>query len=436
MDASFKTVDWIKDKTIYEVNLRQYTEAGTFKAFESHIPRLKEMGVEVLWFMPVTPISEKGRKGSLGSYYACSSYTKLNAEFGTEQDFLSLIQLAHKHEMKVMIDWVANHTGRQHEWMDQHPDWFSQDIDGNFTERNGWEDVVDLNFENQAMRAALIGAMQYWVRTFNIDGFRCDMADLVPLDFWYSARKACETIKPLFWLAECEDIAYHSVFDASYAWSWMHATTKLVNEQLGVNEIYNILHDYAQYPQGAYKLFFTSNHDENTWNGTEYEKYGIAAKAWAVFTFMWKGIPLIYSGQELPNHKRLAFFDKDKIEWAQQTHLGAFYKTLIELRKNYACIIKGDSFNLPTSNNQVMAFLRYDHAPEKKSVKESVKESEKQIILVLLNFSHQVQKVQLEHDYLNGPFLNAFSGLSYSFNKQESFELMPGDYLVYVKRES
>ena len=436
MDASFKTVDWIKDKTIYEVNLRQYTEAGSFKAFESHIPRLKEMGVEVLWFMPVTPISEKGRKGSLGSYYACSSYTKLNAEFGTEQDFLSLIQLAHKHEMKVMIDWVANHTGRQHEWMDQHPDWFSQDIDGNFTERNGWEDVVDLNFDNQAMRAALIGAMQYWVRTFNIDGFRCDMADLVPLDFWYSARKACETIKPLFWLAECEDVAYHSVFDASYAWSWMHATTKLVNEQSGVNEIYNILHDYAQYPQGAYKLFFTSNHDENTWNGTEYEKYGIAAKAWAVFTFMWKGIPLIYSGQELPNHKRLAFFDKDKIEWAQQTHLGAFYKTLIELRKNYACIIKGDSFNLPTSNNQVMAFLRYDHAPEKKSVMESVKESEKQIILVLLNFSHQVQKVQLEHDYLNGPFLNAFSGLSYSFNKQESFELMPGDYLVYVKRES
>lgn len=425
MDASFKTVEWIKDKTIYEVNLRQYTEAGTFKAFESHIPRLKEMGVEVLWFMPVTPISEKERKGSLGSYYACSSYTKMNAEFGTEQDFISLIQLAHKHEMKVMIDWVANHTGREHEWMDQHPNWFSQDADGNFTERNGWEDVVDLNFENQAMRAALIGAMQYWVRTFNIDGFRCDMAHLVPLDFWYSARKACETIKPLFWLAECEDIAYHSVFDASYAWSWMHETTKVVKQESGVNEIYNILHDYAQYPQGAYKLFFTSNHDENTWNGTEYEKFGIAAKAWAVFTFMWKGIPLIYSGQELPNHKRLAFFDKDKIEWAQQTHLGAFYKTLIELRKNNGCILDGGSFNLPTSNNQVMAFLRYDQKFEK--------QSEKQVVLVLLNFSHQVQKVQLEHDYLKGLFSNAFSGLSYNFNRQESFELMPGDYLVYVK---
>ena len=426
MDASFKTVEWVKDKTIYEVNLRQYTEAGSFKAFEAHIPRLKEMGVEILWLMPVTPISEKGRKGSLGSYYACSSYTKLNAEFGNEQDFISLIQLAHKHEMKVIIDWVANHTGREHEWMQSHPDWFSQDEEGNFTERNGWDDVVDLNFENQDMRAALIGAMQYWVRTFNIDGFRCDMAHLVPLDFWSAARKACETIKPLFWLAECEDIEYHSVFDASYAWSWMHATLKV--EELGVNEIYNQLHAYAQYPKGAYKLFFTSNHDENTWNGTEYEKYGIAAKAWAVFTFMWKGIPLIYSGQELPNYKRLDFFDKDPIDWTNAPQLTSFYKTLTQLRKQYACIIEGDSFNLPTSSNQVMAFLRYDHQPEKNA--------EKQIILVVLNFSLQIQKVELEHDYLKGEFTNAFSGLSFAFNKQVSFELMPGDYFVYVKRES
>ena len=434
MDASFKTVEWMKDKTIYEVNLRQYTEAGSFKAFEAHIPRLKEMGVEVLWLMPVTPISEKGRKGSLGSYYACSSYTKLNAEFGSEQDFISLIQLAHKHEMKVIIDWVANHTGREHEWMQSHPDWFSQDEDGNFTERNGWDDVVDLNFENQDMRAALIGAMQYWVRTFNIDGFRCDMAHLVPLDFWSKARKACETIKPLFWLAECEDIEYHSVFDASYAWSWMHATLKV--EELGVNEIYNQLHAYAQYPKGAYKLFFTSNHDENTWNGTEYEKYGIAAKAWAVFTFMWKGIPLIYSGQELPNYKRVAFFDKDSIDWTNAPQLASFYKTLIQLRKKYNCIVDGDSFNLPTSNNQVMAFLRYGHQPENKSENKPENKSEKQTILVVLNFSHQIQKLELAHDYLNGQFTNAFSGLSFAFNKQVSFELMPGDYFVYVKRES
>jgi glycosidase len=279
---------------------------------------------------------------------------------------------------------------------------------------------VDLNFENQDMRAALIGAMQYWVRTFNIDGFRCDVAHLVPLAFWSSARKACETIKPLFWLAECEDIEYHSVFDASYAWSWMHETEKLAKGQSGVNEIYNLLHDYAQYPKSAYKLFFTSNHDENTWNGTEYEKYGIVAKAWAVFTFMWKGIPLIYSGQEQPNHKRLAFFDKDNIEWTNTPQLTSFYKTLIQLRKQYSCLVEGDSFNLPTQSNEVMAFLRYDH----------------QIILVVLNFSHQIQKIELEHEFLKGQFLNAFSGLSFAFNKQVSFELMPGDYFVYVKSES
>jgi glycosidase len=207
----------------------------------------------------------------------------------------------------------------------------------------------------------------------------------------------------------------------------MHATLKV--EESGVNEIYNQLHAYAQYPMGAYKLFFTSNHDENTWNGTEYEKYGIAAKAWAVFTFMWKGIPLLYSGQELPNHKRLAFFDKDPIDWTNAPKLASFYKTLIQLRKQYACIVDGDSFNLPTSNNQVMAFLRYDHQP----IEQAVNDSKKQIVLVILNFSHQIQKVELAHDYLQGQFLNAFSGLSYSFNKLESFELMPGDYLVYVK---
>jgi glycosidase len=258
------------------------------------------------------------------------------------------------------------------------------------------------------------------VRTFNIDGFRCDMAHLVPLAFWSSARKACETIKPLFWLAECEDIEYHSVFDASYAWSWMHETEKLAKGQSGVNEIYNLLHDYAQYPKSAYKLFFTSNHDENTWNGTEYEKYGIATKAWAVFTFMWKGIPLIYSGQEQPNHKRLAFFDKDNIEWTITPQLTSFYKTLIQLRKQYSCLVEGDSFNLPTQSNEVMAFLRYDH----------------QIILVVLNFSYQIQKIELEHEFLKGQFLNAFSGLSFAFNKQVSFELMPGDYFVYIKSES
>jgi len=331
MIDSFKQVSWANTASIYEVNIRQYTAEGTFKAFEKHLPRIKEMGIDIIWLMPITPISQVNKKGSLGSYYACSSYTKINPEFGSSNDFKDLVDAAHALGMKVIIDWVANHTGCHHEWMQANPSWFTQDAAGNFTERNGWDDVVDLNFDNPSMRIALIDAMEFWVNQFNIDGFRCDMAHLVPLDFWIEARTNLEKIKILYWLAETEDIAYHQVFDTSYAWAWMHASKKVGKELDGLQEVYNVLHQYAQYPKGAYKLFFTSNHDENSWNGTEYEKYGIAAKAWAVFTATWNGQPLIYSGQELPNTKRLAFFDKDQIEWTTELprlHLKLFLEGL------------------------------------------------------------------------------------------------------------
>jgi len=422
MEVNFKQVQWVDTISIYEVNIRQYTPEGTFKAFQNHLPRIQAMGMDVLWLMPITTISTEGRKGNLGSYYACSSYTKINPEFGNEQDLIDLIGLAHQLGMKVMIDWVANHTGRKHEWMQNHPDWFSRDEAGNFTERNGWDDVVDLNYNNHEMRAALIGAMQFWVQSFKIDGFRCDMAHLVPLDFWKTARTACETIKPLFWLAECEVATYHEVFDASYAWDWMHVSEKLTKGEANMNEVYNVLHQYNQYPVGALKLFFTSNHDENSWNGTEYEKFGPAAKAWAVFSFTWKGIPLVYSGQELPNQKRLAFFDKDSIDWSHPPQLHDFYKTLNALRKSYASIIKAATFNLPTAAEKTMAYLRY--ATELDS---------KEIILVVLNLGDQAQKIRFAHDLLVGEFTNIFSGLCFAFNKDVAFELMPGDYFVYVK---
>jgi len=418
MDANFKMLEWAKCATIYEVNIRQYTPEGTFVAFQNHLPRLKEMGVDVLWFMPITSISEQVRKGSLGSYYACSSYTKVNPEFGSIVDFANLVEYAHSLGMKVIIDWVANHTGRGHEWMYLHPEWFSRNEKGEFTERNGWDDVVDLNFSNNEMRKALIGAMQYWVRDIKIDGFRCDMAHLVPLDFWKEARKAVEIIKPLYWLAECEEVNYHEVFDTTYAWSLMHISEKLSKNQVKLNEVYNVLHGYTQYPDGATKLLFTSNHDENSWNGTEYEKYGAAAKAWAIFTQTWKGIPLIYSGQELPNLKRLKFFDKDQIDWVEKPALYDFYKTLGVLRKSHTAIIKGDTYNLPVQTDGVMAYLRQD---------------EFSTVFVLLNLSNQHHKVQIAHEKLNGEFKNVFSGLSFDFNHSVPFELLAGDYFIYVK---
>jgi len=243
------------------------------------------------------------------------------------------------------------------------------------------------------------------------------MAHLVPWDFWIAARTNLEKTKILYWLAETEDIAYHQVFGTSYAWAWMHASKKVGKEVDGLQEVYNVLHQYAQYPQGAYKLFFTSNHDENSWNGTEFEKYGKAAKAWAVFTLTWNGQPLIYGGQELPNTKRLAFFDKDQIEWTTELPmLHNFYKTLLNARKQFPVLAAGSIFNLPT-DNAVMAYLKQDQG---------------QTALVVLNFSAERQQLHVVHEAFFGNFTNLFSGLSFEFNGSSHFELMPGEYIVYL----
>ncbi|HQR91941.1 MAG TPA: alpha-amylase family glycosyl hydrolase, partial [Sediminibacterium sp.] len=331
MSKIFSMVDWAKDSNIYEVNIRQYTQEGSFQAFAKHLPRLKDMGVEILWLMPITPISQKERLGSLGSYYACSSYTKINPEFGNLNDFKQLVDTAHQLGFKLIIDWVANHSGWDHHWTFEHPDWYLKDAQGGFTEVNGWKDVIDLDYRQMAMRQAMIKAMQYWVRECGIDGFRCDMAHLVPLEFWLEARMQCDAIKPLFWLAECDQPSYHQAFDLSYAWNWMHVTEKHVKGEATLNHIHNSLHSYSQYPFNATKLYFTSNHDENSWNGTEYEKYGHTAKAWWVFSATWQGLPLIYSGQEIPNKRRLKFFDKDAIDWNQPFTLEPFFKNLLAL---------------------------------------------------------------------------------------------------------
>ena len=418
MSNHFKPVDWLKKTNIYEVNIRQYTTDGTLKSFQKHLPRLKEMGVEVLWLMPVTPISIEFRQGTLGSYYACNSYTEINSEFGNFDDFKNLVNEIHSLGMKIIIDWVANHTGWGHEWTKQHADWYMHDANNNFIEENNWKDVIDLNYNVQEMRMAMIDAMKFWITNFDIDGFRCDMAHLVPLDFWQQARISCDAIKPLLWLAECEVMEYHNVFDISYAWEWMHVTEKIARRENTVTDLYNVLHKYSQYPKDSYKLFFTSNHDENSWDGTEYEKYGNAAKAFAAFTFTWNGIPLIYSGQELPNRKRLKFFDKDEIEWKPDALLGNFYKTLLALHKTNV-VSDGEIFNLPVNNNYVMAF---------------VKKKDDEVLLVLLNFSSDEKiKIKIEHDWIAGKFENIFSGLQYEFTSTEEFELMGFDYLVYQK---
>lgn len=343
MEKEFRLISWAWNTNVYEVNTRQYTPEGTFQAFSAHLPRLASMGVEVLWFMPITPISKLHRKGTLGSYYACSSYTDVNPEFGTIHDFKSIVQQAHALGMKVIIDWVANHTGHDHIWTKKHPGFYQLNHEGNFFDAHGWDDVIDLNYANMEMRDAMIECMLYWVKECNIDGFRCDMAMLTPVDFWMQARKQVEVEKHLFWLAELDPLehpAYMQVFDAAYTWKWMHATKHFKDE--GAQHIHllrDTLNAYGSMPQNALPAWFTSNHDENSWNGTEYEKYGEMTAPLAVFSGTWSGMPLIYSGQELPNHKRLPFFDKDFIAWDNHPALHDFYTSLLGLRKTHACFI-------------------------------------------------------------------------------------------------
>ncbi|RYY12505.1 MAG: 1,4-alpha-glucan branching protein, partial [Chitinophagaceae bacterium] len=354
-DRRFKAVPWSIPTNIYEVNLRQYTEEGTFAAFQKQLPRLRDMGVDMLWFMPITPISREKRLGILGSYYACSSYVETNPEFGSIADFTALVAAAHELGFKVIIDWVANHTGWDHEWAQSNPEFYKRNPEGNFYDSHGWEDVIDLNYYDQAMRREMIAAMRFWVETSNIDGFRCDMAHLVPLDFWRNAREQLDEIRPLFWLAESDDLNYFEVFDAGYAWNWMHKSEKLLKGKVTMDEYVQVLYDYEhKYPVGSRHLFFTTNHDENSWNGTEYEKFGESATGLAVFSYTWDGIPLVYSGQELPNHKRLKFFEKDHIDWNQEPKLHKFYKTLNQFRLEHP-VFKQYPAPMPT-------IIRTEHA--------------------------------------------------------------------------
>lgn len=418
MSIAFPIVSWADGTNIYEVNIRQYTLEGTIKAFIRHIPRLHDMGIEVLWLMPITPISIEKRQGSYGSYYAASSYIDIDPAYGSEADFIELIKIAHELGMKVIIDWVANHTGYDHQWTRQYPHFYRKDEMGAFTGLYGWVDVIDLNYEVPELRHEMIESMKYWITKYDIDGFRCDMARTVPLDFWIEARSECDAIKPMFWLAECEILQYHESFDVTYGWEAMRAFDKYMTGEKKLDEIFGILGNYAQYPVGSKKLLFTSNHDENSDHGTEYEKYGDAAKAMAVFTCTWPGIPLIYSGQEKPNKRRLAFFEKDAIDWSGEIMLHNFYRTLLSLRKNNLALQESASvLLLPISNPDVLAYLCRRQLDK---------------IFVIINFADGAVECSIDHAALPGDYRKIFSNEILTIKRKENFKLGSGEFQLYV----
>jgi glycosidase len=424
MATKFETIEWALNANIYEVNVRQYTEEGTFIAFESHLLRLREMGVEILWFMPITPISKLNRKGSLGSYYACSNYTAINPEFGTLDDFKNLVTAAHQLGFKVIIDWVANHTGCDHVWTKQHPDFYKKNERGEFYDAYGWEDVIDLDYNNNELQKEMISAMDYWVKECDIDGFRCDMANLVPLNFWFDARKQLDTKKKLFWLAECEEASYHEVFDATYGWELLHAMEDFAQNKSSMQTLISLLNkSVVQFPSGALRLFFTSNHDENTHSGSEYERLGKSSEAFAVLCATWQSsLPLIYSGQELPNKKRLPFFEKDEIEWKNELEFATFYKTILSLRKINSALKAGDEgvrikMIDTTAPGSILSFFR---------------ENGKDVVIVVLNLSNNEVVFSFVERFVSGNFIEAFLNADVSLNATKVFKIDRWGYKIFT----
>lgn len=429
MNGRFMSPAWVKSTTIYEVNLRQYTDAGTFNAFMLEMPRLKSLGVETLWFMPITPIAQKNKKGSLGSYYACSDYTSINPEFGTMDDFKTLVKQAHEMGFKVIIDWVANHTGWDHIWTKEHPDYYLKDsVTNDFHIASGMDDIIELDYSNPALRKAMIEAMQFWVKECDIDGFRCDLAFWVELDFWKEARPQVDAIKPLFWLGEFDELEkpeYGEAFDASYSWTWMHRTEDFYKKQQPLDSLLSILKQYDALGDTTVRAWFTSNHDENSWNGTEFEKYGPMAKPLAVFSATWNGIPLLYSGQEIGNTKRIEFFEKDKIQGSERAaELTEFYSVLLALKKNSPALQAGEKavqtvILNTTSPENVFAYLR--------------KNGEKEVLVVLNLSATGNLHFDITDSHVAGVYKNSFSGAANDFTSAKSFEMQPWEFLVYEK---
>jgi alpha-amylase len=420
-DSSVVHPAWIMQGNVYEVNVRQYTREGTLLAFAKSLDRLKEMGVQTLWFMPINPISKLDRKGTMGSYYAVADYTAINPEFGTMADWKQVVQSIHDKGMKVIIDWVPNHTGADHPWVTNHPDFFVKDSTGKPAVPFDWTDTRQLDYKNTVMQDSMINAMKYWISNTDIDGYRVDVAWNVPAEFWNKCIPELKALKKdMFFLAEGDKpYLLTSGFDAYYPWEMFH---KMVDVAAGKSPAFaldSIRTKYdTTYPRTAIPLYFTSNHDENSWNKSDYATFPGAAHApFAVFTQTMAGsVPLIYSGQEIPVLRKIEFFEKDTMGFTKFDRAD-FYKKLLALRKSNPALAADASFEKIKVGDEkaVYAYTRSKNGKK---------------ILVILNLSPKEQSIKVENKELHGKPYNLFMTTAEEMNDME-WKLEPWGYVVY-----
>ena len=421
--------DWARNATIYEVNTRQFSPEGTFKAVEAQLPRLKELGVDIVWMMPIYPISQKNKKGSLGSPYAIADYKAVNPAYGSLADFKALVARAHALGLRVILDWVPNHTGWDHVWIKQHPDWYTL-VDGKMTtpvdpktgKPTDWTDVADLNYDNPDMRKGMIEAMQYWLKEYDIDGYRCDVAGFVPDNFWAQLRPELDKIKTVFMLAEWEDDPqqFKDCFNMNYGWA-MHAMMKnIAKGKLPATSLDTLrAANQKRFPAWYYQMNFTQNHDENTHNGTLAESFGPAADAFIVLSSTLEGMPLVYNGMESNLNRRLSFFEKDPIPWGAYEK-SDFFKTLLTLKHRNKALWNGQAGGkaakiVTDHDDKIYAFSRQRDTDQ---------------VTVLLNLSGQIQTFRLSGDGYAGVYTEIFTRQPMELKPEMAITLKPWEYKV------
>ncbi|HIE9359024.1 TPA: alpha-amylase family glycosyl hydrolase [Klebsiella quasipneumoniae subsp. similipneumoniae] len=417
--------EWSKNATIYQVNIRQFTKEGNFKSFEKHLDRIKDLGVDILWLMPIHPIGTEARKGTLGSGYSVRDYFDVNHEFGTLNDLKELVKKIHEKGMYVILDWVANHSSRDNYLTIKHPEWYSKDRKGRFipTPWYDWDDIIEFDYNNAELREYMTTALKYWVKECDIDGYRCDVAGFVPLDFWENTRRELDEIKPIFMLAEWEsrDLLQKS-FDMVYSWTLWDKMLQAINTGNLLPLLEWMAHQTKAFPADGISMSFIENHDKNAWEGNQFANFGPGLNAAIVMTVMVKGMPLIYGGQEAGLDRSLSFFDKDEIIW-QEHNIADLYKNLFRLKH-----INRALWNAQYGGEMV----RINHNHEDKVIA-FIREKEEDAVITMINFSDENMSLQIEWDQYSGLYIDWFTKQEVNIENMTTVALQPWGYKVFSK---